>query len=124
MTGQEAGMMLSPGAWWLEDNRGGEGPGEEGSCRGGGVGGQQASEAALDERVTKQDVCRGPPLLFYEHLPQEVPARVGHSFREHRLCRLGGDLKNGSHSLELSPRRFLGQHFHNGAGNTPADRVG
>ena len=27
------------GAWWLEDSRGGEGPGEEGNCRGGGWGG-------------------------------------------------------------------------------------
>ena len=90
--------------------------------RGGGRGGPQASEAALDERVAEQHVRGGPPLLLHEHLPQEVPAGVGHALRKQRLRGLGGDLKNGRHGLVLGPRGFLGQHFHNSAGNAPEDK--
>lgn len=102
--------------------------GEEGRSRGqgglagrGGEGGPRASEAALDERMAEQDVCSGPPLLLHKHLPQEVPARVGYDIGKHGLCRLGRDLKNGCHGLVLRPRRFLGQHLHDSAGNTPED---
>lgn len=107
----------------------GAGAGEEGRCQGrggltgrGGEGGLQASEAALDERVAEQTVCSGPPLLLHKHLPQEVPASVGHALGKHGLCRLGGNLKNGCHGLVLRPWRFLGQHFHNSAGNTPEEK--
>lgn len=92
--------------------------------RGGGFGGwcQLDSEAALDEWMAEQNVSSGTPLLLHKHLPQEVPACVGHALRERGLGRLGGNLKNGRHRLILGPRRLLSQHFHNGAGNTPEDK--
>lgn len=85
-------------------------------------GGPWASEDALDKRVAEQNVCGGPPLLLHKHLPQEVPACIRHAVGEHGLRRLGGDLKDGRHCFVLCPWRFLGQHFHNGAGNTPEDK--
>lgn len=80
------------------------------------------SEYALDERVAEQDVCGGTPLLLHKHLPQEVPAGVRHPLGQRGLRRLRGDLKNGRHGLVFGPRRFLGQHFHDGAGHTPEDK--
>lgn len=69
--------------------------------------------------MAEQKVCSGPPLLLHKHLPQEVPASVGHTLGKRGLCRLGGDLKNGCHGFVLGPRGFLGQHLNNGAGDTP-----
>ena len=111
--------------WALGTGRAGEEGGRRGprkaSQAGEGRWGPPASEAALDERVAEKTVRGGPPLLLHEHLPQEVPARVGHTVGEHGLRRLGGNFKNGCHGLVLGPRRFLGQHFHDGAGDTPED---
>lgn len=96
----------------------------EGRHRGRGRPGRcQGSEAALDEGVAEEHICCGAPLLFHKHLPQEVPACVGHALGKHGLCRLRGDLKYGSHGLVFSPRRLLGQHFHNGTGNAPVHRI-
>lgn len=130
MAGQEVGVMLSPGdegrgagVGPLGTRMGGAGTAEASQAKAGeGKGGPRASEAALDERVAEQTVCGGPPLLLHEHLPQEVPARVGHAVGKHGLRRLGGDLKNSRHGLVLCPRGFLGQHFHDGAGNAPEER--
>lgn len=102
--------------------RGGEALGPRRPHRQGRGGGPVASEAALDERVAEQNFCCGPPLLLHKHLPQEVPACVGHALGKHGLGGLRGNLKNGRHGLVFGPRGFLGQHFHNRAGNTPVDK--
>lgn len=69
--------------------------------------------------MAEQNVCSGPPLLLHKHLPQKVSASVGHALWKRGLRRLRGDLKNGCHGFVLGPRRFLGQHLDDGAGNTP-----
>lgn len=91
---------------------------------GGGRGSSRTSEAALHKGVAQQGLCRRPPLLLHKHLPQEVPAGVGHALGQRGLCGLRGDLEDGRHGFVLGPRRLLGQHFHHSAGHTPADTQG
>lgn len=117
--GEEGRRVWGGGAGHGPGSRGGEERCREASQAGEGKGGPRASEAALDERVAEQPVCSGPPLLLHEHLPQEVPGRVRRALWKNGLRRLGGDLKNGCHGLVLGPRRLLGQHFHNSAGDAP-----
>lgn len=124
MIDDRAGSWSDAGPWGRGglERRGGAGARGRPRRQGKGDGVRRPSEAALDERVAEKTVRSGPPLLLHEHLPQEVPARVGHAVGEHGLRRLGGNLKNGCHGLVLGPRRFLGQHFHDGAGDTPEDQ--
>lgn len=121
MIGDAAGGLREAEA--LEDSTGGRGRVPEmGRAE---VEGRRsrASEAALDEGVAEEHIGCGAPLLLHKHLPQEVPACVGHTLGKRGLCRLRGNLKNGGHGLVFGPRRLLGQHFHNGTGNTPVHRI-
>lgn len=127
-------MTLSPGEqrwrlrrrrrWW---RRGFQGAGRAREDKGRGRRGRGSagtSEAALHEGVAQQGVRRRPPLLLHEHLPQEVPAGVGHALGQRGLGGLRGDLENGRHGFVLGPRRLLGQHLHDSAGHTPEDTRG
>lgn len=74
--------------------------------------------------MAQQSVRRRPPLLLHKHLPQEVPAGVGHALGQRGLRGLRGNLENGRHGFVLGPRRLLGQHLHDSAGHTPEDTQG
>lgn len=89
-----------------------------------GRGSSRTSEAALHEGVAQQGVGRRPPLLLHKHLPQEVPAGVGHALGQRGLRGLRGDLEDGRHGFVLGPRRLLGQHLHHSAGHAPEDCEG
>lgn len=71
--------------------------------------------------VPEQLFCRRPLLGLHEDPFEELPAVVRHVGGQDGVSGLRGDLKDGSHGLELCPRRSLSQHLHNGAADTPED---